>query len=270
MKPAKQHGQMLGILILSATAWLAGGCESSGGSGNLLDFGSGNAEKWTIWCQRAEGPDRQVLANQLADLLKQTPGLKADKVRIVEQGGGYTIYYGQYVKVASKETGRLVFGPDYLRDLATIQRTTFAGRPVFSFAKPEALGGKPATGNEQWDVANAKGKYTLQIGVFYNTPTFDARKEAAEEYVKLLRQDGFPAYFRHEEARSFVFVGDFDEDDVIKTGGQDQIGPRVERLIKQREEEFRYILENGYRIRHRMPDGQMMVPPSMLIPVPGR
>jgi hypothetical protein len=270
MTHSKHHSRTLAILILSAAPWFAAGCESSGGSGPLLDLGQGNAEKWTIWCQQTEGPDYQVLANQLSDLLKQASGLRADKVRVVHKGAGCTIYYGQYVKVASKETGRLVFPPEYIRDLATIQRTTLAGRAVFSFAKPELMEPKPTSGNEQWEVSKAKGKYTLQIGIFYNTPTFDARKEAAEDYVKLLRQDGFAAYFRHEEARSFVFVGDFDDSDVIKTGGQDQIGPRVEQLIKQREEEFRYMLENLYRIRHRTPDGQMIVPPSMLIPVPGR
>ena len=141
---------------------------------------------------------------------------------------------------------------------------------VFRFAKPELIETETGSDLAQWDVVNAKGKYTLQIGIFYNTPTFHARKEAAEEYVKLLRQDGFPAYFRHEEARSFVFVGDFDESDMIKTPAGYQIGPRVERLIKQREEEFRHTLENGYRIRRKMPDGQMIVPPSILVPVPGK
>jgi len=123
---------------------------------------------------------------------------------------------------------------------------------------------------EQWDVANAKGRYTLQIAVFYNTPTFSERKEAAEQYVKLLRQDGFAAYFRHAPARSFVFVGDFDDSDIIKGPDGPKAGPRVEQLIKQPEEEYRYTLENGYRVRRKTPDGQMIVPPSMLTPTPYR
>lgn len=252
-------------------ALLAGvGCESPGNSGALMDLGQGGSEKWTIRCTHTEGPDHLVQANLLADQLRQVAGLRAGKLRTVSTSTGSTIYYGQYVKVASPETGRLIFPREYLRDLALIQRTNYNGVQVFRYANPELLETAAATGLEQWEVANAKGKYTLQIGVFYNTPTFQERKPAAEQYVKQLRQDGFTAYFRHEPARSFVFVGDFDDSDVIKTAAGHEAGPRVEKLIKQREEEFRYMLENGYRIRKKTPDGQMIVPLSMLFPVPGK
>jgi hypothetical protein len=248
---------------------LAGvGCESPGNTGNMVDLGHGSDEKWTIRCLHTEGPDHVVQANLLADLLGKTDGLKASKVRTVNTSTGSTIYYGQYVKVASPETGRLVFPADYLRDLALIQRTAYNGTQVFRYAKPELQTTIAAVGLEQWDVSNAKGKRTLQIGVFYNTPTFQDRKQAAEQYVTQLRQDGFAAYFRHEPARSFVFVGDFDDSDVVKTTAGDQFGPRIENLIKQREDEFRYMLENGYSIRKQMPDGKMIVPPSALISVP--
>ncbi len=255
----------LGLLL---TACFVAGCESSGGTGGLLDLGQSGAEKWTIWCQRTEGVDHRVRANLLADQLRQMPGLKPDKVRVVEGADGTTIYYGQYVKVQSPETGRLVFPREYLEDLAMIQRTTYRGTPIFRFAKPELMEAGPSAEVAQWDLNHCKAKYTLQVGIFYNTPTFQSRKQAAEEYVKQLRQDGFAAYFRHEEARSFVFVGEFDDSDVVQTAdGSFKSGPRVERLIRQREEEFRYLLENGYRIRRKMPDGQMMVAPSMLVPV---
>jgi hypothetical protein len=210
-------------------------------------------------------------ANLLADQLRKIQELRPDKVRVTNTASGSTIYYGQYVKVPSPETGRLVFPPEYLKDLAIIQRMTYRGMQVFRYAKPELAERDSTTpGMEQWDLANAKGRYTLQIAVFYNTPTFSERKEAAEQYVKLLRQDGFAAYFRHEAARSFVFVGDFEDSDIVKGPEGPRAGPRVEQLIKQREEEFRYTLENGYRMRRKMPDGQMIVPPSMLIPTPGK
>ena len=247
------------------------GCESPGNTGgSLVNLGGGSGEKWTIRCLHTEGPDHLVQANLLADQLRKVEGLRASKVRTVNTSSGSTIYYGQYVKVASRETGRLVFPPDYLRDLALIQRTAYNGVQVFRYAKPELLETIATAGLDQWELANAKGNHTLQIGVFYNTPTFQERKQTAEQYVKLLRQDGFTAYFRHEPARSFVFVGDFDDSDVSKTAAGYQFGPRVEKLINQREEEFRYMLENGYRIRKKTPDGQMIVPPSVLIPVPGK
>jgi len=253
------------------TTMLLSGCESPGGGGGLLDVGGNGSEKWTIHCLHTEGPEHQMQANLLADQLRKIQDLRPDKVRVTSNSSGSTIYYGQYVKVPSPETGRLIFPPEYLKDLAAIQRTTYRGMQVFRYAKPELMERGPTTpGMEQWDVANAKGRYTLQIAVFYNTPTFSERKEAAEQYVKLLRQDGFAAYFRHEPARSFVFVGDFDDSDIIKGPDGPKAGPRVEQLIKQREEEFRYTLENGYRVRRKTPDGQMIVPPSMLTPTPYR
>ncbi|HSW44625.1 MAG TPA: hypothetical protein VLM89_03535 [Phycisphaerae bacterium] len=261
-------------MIIISGLWLGvvlGGCESPGGSGGLLDLGQSGSEKWTIRCLHAEGPEHQLQAGLLADHLRKVRELRADRIRLVSTSNDSTIYYGQYVKVPSPETGRLIFPPEYLRDLAVIQRTTYNGQQYFRYAKPELLEtGSVTAGIEQWDVANAKGRYTLQIAVFYNTPTFTERKEASEQYCKLLRQDGFVAYYRHEPARSFVFVGDFDESDIVKTPEGFKAGPRVEKLIRQREEEFRHTLENGYKIKRKAPDGQMVVPPSMLIPLPDK
>jgi len=264
-KTARLH-----ILWIAALASLCG-CRNGGRvMPHLFDGGNGEEETWTIRCFHATGPQHASLAAQLADVLRQTPGLDPQAVRMVSDRNGSTVYYGRYKKTASRETGELVFPPAYRRDIAIIRQIRVRGQLLFSLPTPELIGGTAPTDEaiSSWDVRNAPGPYTLQIGVFYNTPTFHQRKKAAEEYVRLLRAEGFHAYFYHEEGRSFVFVGDFDESDILQTPQGPRFGPRVEKLIAQREEEFRYILENGYRVRHKDSSGRMIVPPSQLVRVP--
>jgi hypothetical protein len=261
------------VLMIWLTTWASiCGCRSDGAQPSSL-FDSGNADKetWTIRCFQATGPQHTRLAAKLADVLRQDPGLDPQSVRLVSERDSTKVYYGRYKKKTSRETGDLEFPPAYRRDIATIRQIRVNGRPLFSLPTPELIGGTSPT-NESigtWDVRNAPGPYTLQIAVFYNTPTFHQRKKAAEQYVQLLRSEGFHAYFYHEQGRSFVFVGDFAESDIVQTPQGPRFGPRVEKLIAQREEEFRYMLENGHKVRHKAPTGRMVVPPSQLVRVPG-
>ncbi len=263
------RGRILLTASLGLWALSTVGCEGSGSpGGGLLGLGSAEREKWTILCLRSEAPGHEAYIRQLAEMLDGVQGLQARKARVVVDPTGSTLYYGEYAKVTSPKTGRLVFSPQYQQDIVQIQRLTINNIPVFRYAKPELINGRPQGERGEWDVANAKGSYTLQISVFYNTEGFDQRREVAEEYVRLLRADGFPAYYHHEPVRSFVYVGDFEGSDVVNTPDGPRFGQRVEQLIARREEEFRYVLENGHRVRRTGPDGQMTVPYSMLVPVP--
>jgi len=261
------------VLGLGGLAILVGlaGCQNEGGSGlRLFDSSVEQKDTWAIRCFRASGPNHTQWAAQLADVLRQSSGLDPQKVRIESTPEKSTVYYGEYKKVMSRETGDLEFPPDYREDIALIRQINVGGQPLFSLPTPELIGGSTPTTETvtAWDVRNAPGPYTLQIAVFYNTPTFQQRREAAEQYVQLLREEGFNAYFYHEGVKSYVFVGDFDESDIVPTPAGPRFGPRVERLIAQREEEFRYVLENGHRVRHKGPDGRLIVPSSLLIRVP--
>lgn len=244
---------------------LLSGC---GGPGGSLFGRPPKAEKWRIHCYQHKGPNHEQTCKQVATLLGQVKGLEARKIQVVTTPGSSTVYYGEYVKVPSAGGERLVFPADYQRDIDLIQRVVINQRPLFLMAKPEPLVTEPAGGAAEGDVSQCQGTHTLQIGIFYNTPTFQERREAAEEYVKLLRQEGFNAYYRHEEVKSFVFVGDFDESDLIRTPQGTQFSPRVEQLIARREEEFRYTLENLHRVKRTGPSGELAVPPSILVPVP--
>ena len=254
-----------------AGCWLTVGCNEGGKPGGFFLFPQSDAEKWTIRCYYSKIPNHDYICKQLADLLKSIDGLNPDLVRVETTTAASSIYYGEYVKVPSRERDHLVFPPKYQKDIDFIQRLTINQSLPFRFAKPELIK-KPsdelAPAMADWDVRQAKGTYTLQIGVFYNTPTFQERRKAAEEYVKLLRQDGFDAYYLHQDTRSFVFVGDFEESDTIQTQNGIAFGPRVEQLIARRPEEFRHMLENLHKVKHSGPGGQMSLPPSILVPVP--
>lgn len=231
-------------------------------------------EEWTIQCLRSEQPGHEQYCQQIAEMLRHVKGLKVDEVQVSTDGTGSNILYGRYTKVASADSEHLVFPKRYQEDMALIQQLMLQNVPVFRYAKPEPLhAARPApsdqpTADGDYDVARAKGPYTLQIGVFYDTPSFNQHREAAEEYVKLLRQEGFDAYFRHEPVKTFVYVGDFDESDITQTPDGPRFGPRVEQFISRREEEFRHMLENLHIVKHTGPGGQLVIPPSFLVPVP--
>lgn len=257
----------LGALLLMAS--VLGACDttrptSSGGSLVSADDGR---ERWTIKAFESSEPNHAQQATTLGELLKKVQGLRPESVRVVSGAESSAVYYGEYVKVGSPDSGRLVFPPEYQRDFDFIRRLTDGRSAPFKYAEPQVLQSAEKSRGEL-DVSNAKGAYTLQIAVFYNTPEFSEREEAAREYVRLLREAGYSAYLRHEALRSYVFVGDFEATDVEQTPQGSRFGPRVEEFIRRNEAEFRHMTENGQIIKRVGPGGDGTAPPSYLVPVP--
>jgi len=242
----------------------------TGGGPGLFGPARPSGERWTICCLRSRAPDHAEICNQLAELLKRVRGLNARAVRVQSDAAGSALYYGEYAKVPSPSDGSLVFPPELRRDLSFIQRLTLNQSMPFALAVPEPFDKGETGGHPEWHVSNATGTHTLQIAVCYNTPTFDQRKEAAEQYVGVLRNEGYKAYHLHEAVKSYVFVGDFDQSDVVQTpDGRRGYGPRVAEFIARRpNDEFRYMTENGYLRKITGPDGQMVPLASQLVPVP--
>ncbi|MBI4580778.1 MAG: hypothetical protein HY718_13810 [Planctomycetes bacterium] len=232
-------------------------------------FGGGDSERWTIRCCRVESPGHAQEAGTLATMLRQVKQLNPKLVRVATDATGSTIYYGEYRRVESKATGQLVFPPEYQRDVEFIRALSYDGvsTPFFT-AQPESVDAGPPSAHPEWEATNAKGTHSLLIAVFYNTPTFSERKQAAEQYVELLRQDGFAAYYYHEPVKSFAFVGDFTTTDIVRTPEGPRPGPRVEQMIARREEEFRHFTENGHLRKHLDGSGRETVPFSQVVPMP--
>ena len=86
-------------------------------------------------------------------------------------------------------------------------------------------------GPPEWNLRNAKGKYTVAVAKYYNMPAqglipaYTRRREDAVAYCKELRDSGVEAHFLHEAAKSLVTVGTFPEGAIVSAGpGQELVG----------------------------------------------
>lgn len=260
----------LGTLVIG-TLLLGSGCDTVGNSGGAWTAQPGpGAEKWTINCLRSSAPNHAELCNGLADLLRKTNGIDPQAVRVQSDALGSTIYYGEYTRVPGAG-GQLVFPSKMQQDIERIRLLTYNQTLPFGLATPESLGGDAAGGAQgQYNLTTARGKYSLWIAVFFNTPTFDQRREVAEQYVQQLRNEGVEAYVFHELVKSYVFVGSFGADALTPLpNGTWQVSKEVQDFAAARAgEEFLYLMENGYRQKRLGPDGEYILVPSQLMPVP--
>lgn len=223
-------------------------------------------EEWTIECGHYEGADRRLVADRMARVLRKVPELDADRVQVKHGPMKSRIFYGvyrlKYVEAQSdRESGlegdvTIRLSEAIKRDLKLIKQLAWGEQHPFLTAsairKPN-----PDVGPSEWDLRNATGVYTLNVGVTYNTPTMKNYKQAAIEWVRDLRNRGYEAYYYHapDKPKTSICVGSFGEDTVQIEKWVDQnnkvrvrkiISPDVELLRSK--EEFRFNLENGAKI----------------------
>ncbi len=130
--------------------------------------------------------------------------------------------------------------------LAKSYRTS-AGIPLFAKSIIMPLPGKQI-GPGEWNLANATGKHTVIVAVFYNVPEADyvGRKRFAVQYCKQLRDKGLEAYYRHGPAKSFVTIGAFGASAVEKvTEGKKTRIIIHEQRIKEIMKRFPFLAVNG-------------------------
>jgi hypothetical protein len=238
-----------------------------GDSGSL--FGghkAGDAEIWTIECNEYLGENSGETADSMATALKKVDGIKADAVRVEHGEGKSRVLYGsyplKYVRAkTSKETqveGETVIelSEDIKRDLKLIRGLAMGEEFPFFSSRPIP---QPATdvGPPEWDLRNAKGVYTLNVGVTYNTPTLHNHKEAAVEWVRALREQGYQAYYYHapDGTKTSICVGTFGDDALVAgPDGKSQYSEAVQTLRNQGD--FQYNLENGLRVYRKVPNSE--------------
>lgn len=224
-------------------------------------------ERWTIECLVHTGPDRVAQIDRLAELLRRTRGIESKQVNVVHADSTSTLYYGQYVRREDPQTGKPSFPRQMDRDIQFIRQLAIdpTHRP-FAAAR-RILQESPDEGPPEWDLGRAKGYYSLQIAVFYNTGEFHQRKKAAADYCRYWREKGYDAYFFHGPTRSSTTVGDFPEQAAEETvAGRHHYGAEV-RALQNKEPEFVWNLENGHRIYERR-NGQRIPQRSVLIKIP--
>jgi len=158
--------------------------------------------QWTIYCQTVAGAGHVQRANSVCDQLKSQTQLK--DWYTVHGEGQSTIYYGFY------KSFNLTNDPDSKRaqtDRVRIDALAdqLGNRP-FKFAFFVGLDSPDPIAPPEWNLINARGSYTLQIGAY--TGSVD-RKQAAVSAVRDARAQGIEAYYYHGDTTSSVCVGAF-------------------------------------------------------------
>ncbi len=249
--------------------------DAFGGGGSGSGRRVGDAEVWTIECNAYEGSRREAMADGMAGALKRVSQLRSQAVWVTHGDDQSCVYYGKYklrfveAQVDSDAHSRgdayVKLNKEIRRDLQFIKTLAVGEKHPFLQARPIP---KPLedVGPSEWDLRNAKGVYSLQVGVTYNTPSLHNYKQAALEWVRVLRQEGHEAYYYHapDEPRSCVFVGTFSEDALIvwqETVPHEATGT-VQNVRRARYSEgvnalraqgdFAYNLENGHRMYRKM------------------
>lgn len=258
--------------------WQKGSLSGMGG-----DHKAGDREKWTIECNEFRGESHEDTADTLATSLKHVSGLHPDQVKVQHEKERSRIFYGsydlQYVEAKGDGEGHtrgdviIDISPEVKTDLDFIRKLAIADRYPFFAARPIPEP-SPDVGPPEWNLKNAKGVYTLNVGVTFPTATMHDYKTAAIEWVKDLRSRGHEAYYYHDpiSSKTSICVGTFGEDALIDTGDGRTGYSQAVRALRDKEDEFKYNLENGYKTFRIATDenGKRMKMPnwSFLVKIP--
>lgn len=250
-----RHSNALHVKFVLLTLGVVSGCQDPGG---MSPFGPrGGEDVWAIRCVTLRGPQRFEQAEALASALQRVDGIQARLVHVRSDEDGTSIYYGRYHREPGQPGETAQYRPDHLADLERIRNLmlTVQGQPTWPFylASMDLLPTYEPT-NPEWNLANAEGYWAWHVAVFYNTDTFRSRRSAAEEYCKMLRDQGEPAYYHHGPVRSSVYVGTYPEGALVSVRQENPLSGQVtvtRRIVDPRlldvQERFPYSLHNGHR-----------------------
>lgn len=211
------------------------GCDNAAMSpGGGSPPASADDDLWAIRVYSSREPEHASRADGYGRALKTVKGLKADLVRVVHSDTVSTVYYGRYRQQLDLKSGRTSYTPDYSPELAQIRGLTLGGSSEHPFAAAmiDALP-PPPSANSQWDLLSQNsGYWSLQVGVFYNTEGMTRRRQAAEEYCKLLRDQGEQAFFHHGASNSSVCIGLFPREAIATMNRTDE-STGVSRIVSE-------------------------------------
>lgn len=230
-----------------------GWLERLGGSAQEEDSGT-----WAIALGRTKGDDHHAQAQRLAQRLGEAAD--TDDVWIDDEGDGTMIYFGRYESRSD---------PTAQADLRRWREYNASGRmrlPLLVLSPVGADAGRSSDGDgDQADYSletvASRGKYTYQVGV-YDEDYGEDYQEAAEEAVRVLREDGWEAYYNHGPVYSTVSIGIFG-DDALDEKKRTEEAQQVEMLSQK----FPKNLLNGRTVRVKDPSGAYDQP-TFLVEMP--
>ncbi len=277
MTPPRELKRLLFVL---SGPFLAG-CSDSGPS--AFNWMGSKGERWTIECMILNGDGCAESAQQIADSLKRSPGISPKKVWIRSGGTSAAVYYGEYYRKVGSGTRVRAPSQELDQDLLLLRDLVDGeGRRFFLSARRVPYPSQAAE-EPKWNLRNAHGDYTLQIGVYYNDDRMYDRQKAAVAKVRQLRRKGFNAYYYHGDTHSIVSVGAFGPEAVVdhqgkvsyidRAGERHQIASRysAEVIALQQKTECKYNLTNDnieYNIDPLKGEDKSVPVRSMLVAIP--
>ena len=161
---------------------------------------------YALLCQSFTGPQHLAQANDAKRQLAGVDGLT--DWHAVHTADRSDLYYGHYRAVDDPsnpvETRRAAADRAAVRSLMLPRGGQPFGRAAFVSLDADDPSAPP-----EWDLANARGAFTLEIAAY--TGPAEARKRAAVESVREARAGGVDAYYYHGPSASSVSVGTFPE-----------------------------------------------------------
>ncbi|NLE29578.1 MAG: hypothetical protein GX629_07925 [Phycisphaerae bacterium] len=226
---------VMGAILLS-------GCSGVGGSSSgVIDRGG---ERWTVIVKRLN-PGQEVYADVVVKSLRQVRGIDAGKIR-KQQVGGYTVVmYGQYSSLDDANAQRDM---QFIKSLMVPDQ----GYPfVDAHLEPMPEPDPPIAAS--WVLEKTKGYWTLQVGQFYGP----GRKQGAVEMVKILRNEGVPAYVSHGPVKSLVTIGSYPEN-AVGTPGKGKISRKLiprNADLKKWSKQYPYLIVNSEYAKFKSSQG---------------
>ncbi len=251
--------------------------------------------QFTIFCKQIVGELHVQMAEKIrAELATQTP---FKEWHVVHQESDSLLYYGYYRAIDENQDPKEAQRASLDRAKIAAMTDPMGDRPFRSAVIVELSAPDP-TAPPEWNLANAPGDYSLQIGAYKDSPQ---RKEAAVQAVREARQNGVEAYFYHGPTMSMVCVGHWPksairmEDDIPKNGDPYMVAPPTDNpnLLQQYQaaaeangtklvqpklvvtdpslmemmKQYPYNLINGQIVK-RVENGQSVPMSSGVVPIP--
>lgn len=157
--------------------------------------------QYTIYCFKVSSPDHVAMAEKIRkDLTAQT---EFKQWHVIHQPSESLLYYGFYKSIDEKKEKKEAERAQLDRAKIAMMTDPMGNRP-FARAMLVTLESPDPLAPPEWNLSNAPGDYSLQIGTYKDSAQ---RKEAAIEAVREARKNGVEAYYYHGETQSLVCIG---------------------------------------------------------------
>jgi hypothetical protein len=261
---AMKTNRSIGLMLTAALATAGVGCVPGPAPLGRTNFDQSASDamptpppgaQYTILCMTFAGPSHTVDADRARDELKKAK--KLDKWYVVNYGEKSILYYGFYRcndprDISDAQEGqRAVDDQNQIRALADSQN-----HRIFSAALLQPIDSPDPEENPEWDLLKSPGYWSLEIGVFKNTPD---RKERAVAAVKEFRKNNVDAYYFHGPSISSVCIGSWPQNSVREYAAEHQMTDPNETVV---------VADNGLPSGVVLPGNTRLLKPTVEIEDP--